>query len=88
VEDSDDDFETLNFILKDHNEIALSLANSVREAMQVLEQGNMVLSYYFAELNTQLSIPHNLSISSNACSLAPLLLIGRLNWKKLIGEGE
>ncbi len=49
VEGSDGDFEMINRILKDHTEIALSRANSVREAMQVLQQGgyDLILLDYF-----------------------------------------
>jgi len=49
VEDSDDDFETLSAILKDHDQINLSWAKSIDEAVQLLEQGqyDLILLDYF-----------------------------------------
>ena len=45
VEDSDNDFETINAILKDHNQINLSRAMSIEEAMEVLEGGQFDLIF-------------------------------------------
>jgi two-component system cell cycle response regulator len=54
VEDSDDDFEMLNVILKDHHRINVTRAMSIEEAMQVLEQeeyGLIFLDYLLPDGN-------------------------------------
>jgi len=54
VEESDEDFETIDTILKDNSQITLSRVNSVGEAVEVLQQGDydlVLLDYLLPDGN-------------------------------------
>ncbi|OQY04854.1 MAG: hypothetical protein B6I22_08665 [Desulfobacteraceae bacterium 4572_123] len=54
LEDSDDDFEMLNAVLSDHEQINLSRSNSIEDALQVLKQNHfdlILLDYLLSDGN-------------------------------------